>query len=181
MGRGGGKWDPAGPLPDFSFAGYRRGERALPEREPTVWVTDYGATPDADATEAFRKALAENPGACVGVPAGRFLLSDRIRVTTRGTVLKGAGPRATVLQFTRSLEQIEPNSTTNGDGQATSGWSWGGGLIVVGDGALESTPKRTITGDAKRGDVLADGREPGRESRSATTCGSNSPTTPPAP
>ncbi|QDT14331.1 glycosyl hydrolase family 28-related protein [Alienimonas californiensis] len=151
-GESGEAWDPAGLLPDFSFAGYRRGEKIIPDRQPTVSVTDYGAKPDADATAAFRKAIAENPGACIGVPSGRFLLSDRLRIDAAGTVLQGAGPRATVLHFTRSLEEIDPQPSVNGGGEPTSNWSWTGGLIELGNSNEEKSSKQAITDSPARGD-----------------------------
>ncbi len=152
-GRSGEKWDPKGPLPDFSFAGYQRSEQPIPERAPSVSVTDYGAKPGVDSAKAFQEAIDKNPGQCVGIPEGRFVLSDRIRIKTAGTVLKGEGSRRTTLYFTRSLQEIEPTLTETGGGQATSRYSWSGGLITVGGWGVESAKKQPISGTATRGDT----------------------------
>ena len=54
------KWSPAGRLTDFSYAGYHRGEKPLPDLKPQVSVAAFGARGDdeADDTQAFQKALA---------------------------------------------------------------------------------------------------------------------------
>lgn len=155
-GESGELWDAKGLLPDFSFAGYRRGEASIPERAPEVWVTDFGAKPDSeeDATEAFRKAISASPGKCIGVPEGRFVLSDRIRITEKGTVLRGAGPGRTVLHFTRGLQEIEPTKAFNGGGFETNQWSWSGGLIIVGKSGDGAGGWRGITATAARGDTV---------------------------
>ena len=47
-------------IQDFSFAGYRRGEEAIPDAVGPVFnVTDYGAVPDtgADSTVAIQAAI----------------------------------------------------------------------------------------------------------------------------
>ena len=37
------RWEADGRLPDYSYAGYHRGERPLPERRADVSVKDFGA------------------------------------------------------------------------------------------------------------------------------------------
>lgn len=146
-------WTPEGVLPDFSFAGYRRGEAPLPERAPEVWVTDHGAEADsdADATAAFVEAIESNPGKCIGVPEGRFVLSDRIRLEDTGTVLQGAGSGKTVLHFTRGLQEIEPTVAYNGAGFETNDWSWSGGVMVVGKPGGWTGKKRAVIEPAAYG------------------------------
>src|SRR5262249_41351972 len=58
-------------LPDFSFAGYRWGEEAIPDLAPTLDVTSFGAVPDDDRddTEAFKRAFA-----AAGREKGRVVL-----------------------------------------------------------------------------------------------------------
>ena len=133
-GAAGEKWTPEGRLPDFSFAGYRRGEE--PFRIPTnqIPVTAFGAKGDGatDDTAAFKKAIAAGAGKLILIPAGRFVLSDMLEIKQSGTVLRGAGSEKTVLLFTKSLEELRPSPAKTDGHQPTSGWSWGGGLITIG-------------------------------------------------
>jgi hypothetical protein len=153
-GKAGDAWDPKGILPDFSFAGYQRGEQSIPDRTPSVSVSNFGAKPDTDATQAFQKAIDENPGKCIEIPAGRFVISDRLKIPSSETVLKGAGSRITTLYFTRSLQEVEPKiAQTTSAGEPISQWSWSGGFIVVGNSSVESTAKLRISGESERGDV----------------------------
>lgn len=133
-------------LPDFSYAGYHRGEDSLPEREPTVSVLDFGATPDDDTddTQAFKDAIAQSAGGCIAVPAGRFVLSDRLAINQSGTVLKGSGADQTTLFFTKPLEEIESKRTANSGGTPTSGWSWSGGMITL-TGPTSKTQSHNVT------------------------------------
>lgn len=137
-------------LPDFSYAGYQRGEAPLPQREPTVSVLDFGATPDDDTddTAAFRKAIAEHGGACIGVPAGRFLLSDTLTIDVSGTVLQGKGSGETVLHFTRSLEEVQPNLGATTGGRPTSNWSWSGGMIRLQGGNERRVTSTRVTAES---------------------------------
>ena len=123
--------DPAGLLPDFSFAGYERGEKPIPERAAEVSVKDFGALGDgkADDTAAFQRAVKEAAGKCIGIPAGRYILSDVIEVGTSDTVLKGAGTGKTTLVFTKGLETLRPKAAETGGGKPTTAWSWSGGLV----------------------------------------------------
>ena len=49
-GKAGERWTPMGRLPDFSFAGYQRGEKDLPKRAVDVSVKDFGAKRDGRQT-----------------------------------------------------------------------------------------------------------------------------------
>lgn len=90
-GEAGEKWTPDSRLPDFSFAGYRRGEEPYRIPEASVSVADFGARGDgeSDDTSAFREAIAAGAGKRVLVPEGRYLLSDRLEIEASGTVLQG--------------------------------------------------------------------------------------------
>ncbi len=95
-------------LPDYSWAGYERGERSIPEVDATAdrfVVTDFGAHPDdlLDDRRGIQSAIdaAEaNGGGVVYLPAGRYLINTQM--ADRGTltieadhvILKGAGSRA---------------------------------------------------------------------------------------
>src|SRR5258708_4432473 len=69
-------WNTMSRLPDYSFAGYRSGRRALPNVPVTANVKDFGAVGDGktDDTAAFESAIA-----AVNV-GGIFILRGRYRV-----------------------------------------------------------------------------------------------------
>ena len=100
-GRTGETWDSRGRLPDFSFAGYAMGERPLPEPAVRADVTDFGARGDGvtDDTEAFRAAIAAVDSGAVAIPAGRYLLTQVIRIDRPGIVLRGRGPGRSVISI----------------------------------------------------------------------------------
>jgi hypothetical protein len=153
-GKSGEKWTPQSRLPDFSFAGYRRGEEPYRIPKERISVTSFGARGDGrtDDTAAFKKAIAAGAGKLIEVPAGRFVLSDVLEVNSSNLIMRGAGPQKTMLIFAKSLEQLRPRpAKTDGD-QPTTGWSWGGGLIMIGPGPLGRTPTFDVAEAAKRGE-----------------------------
>lgn len=100
-------------MPDFSRAGYQRGEVPVPDvKGPVFSVTDYGATgnDDSDDQSGIQKAIdaaARAGGGVVFFPSGTYRLwttrgnVEPIRVRSSGIVLRGAtgpGPGA-VLHF----------------------------------------------------------------------------------
>ncbi|MBM4094088.1 MAG: hypothetical protein FJ276_32470 [Planctomycetes bacterium] len=153
-GKDGEKWSPESRLPDFSFAGYRRGEEPFRIPKETASVASFGAKGDGktDATAAFKQAIAAGAGKVVTIPSGRFILSDVLEIRKSNLVLRGAGPDKTVLLFTKPLEELRPRPAKTDGNQPTSGWSWGGGLIMI--GGKESPPAQVarIAAAAKRGD-----------------------------
>jgi len=151
-GRSGEAWDPAGLLPDFSQAGYQRGEKPIPERKPTVSLAEYGVKANTDITKALQRAIDENPGGCIAIPSGRYIVSDRIRIEASGTVLQGAGVRGTTLVFPRSLYEIDPQETENGGGLKTTPYSWSGGLLVIGGYGADAGKPQAVVSESKRGD-----------------------------
>lgn len=92
-------------LHDFSYAGYHRGEKPLPEVEGPVvnvtqepWLAD--ATGEADATAAIQGALdaaAQAGGGVVFLPAGTYRVAPpegrnaALRIEADNVVLRGAG------------------------------------------------------------------------------------------
>lgn len=128
------KWTPTSRLPDFSFAGYRRGEEPFRIPPASVSVATFGAKGDGknDDTAAFKKAIAAGSGKVILIPAGRFVLSDVLEIRTSNLVLRGAGSGKTVLLFQNSLETLRPRPVKNDGGTPTTDWSWGGGLIMIG-------------------------------------------------
>lgn len=94
-------------LHDFSYAGYRNGERPLPTiAGPLFDVARFGAAPSttADQTAAFQAALdaAAVAGGVVIVPAGTYRLDGVLTVTRSGVVLRGQGADRSRLWFTRT-------------------------------------------------------------------------------
>jgi len=170
-GEAGERWSPSGRLPDFSFAGYGQGERAIPEPPVSLDVTDFGAVGDgvADDTQAFLDALAAVESGAVFVPAGRYRITKVLRLEKSGVVLRGAGRDQTVLYFPEPLFEIEgvgPQQSPHGP----YGWSWSGGVIwaeaVDREVAEEGRVLARVTASAERGDSSvevsdASGFEPG--------------------
>lgn len=134
-GRNGEAWQQGGRLPDFSYAGYHRGERDLPGDGlvGTTSVRDFGAVGDgqSDDTAAFRRALEASAGKTVLVPPGRYLITDFVDIRTPGTVLRGAGRDETILSFPTPLNEIHPNWGATTTGQRTSNYSWSGGFVRI--------------------------------------------------
>ena len=121
-------------------------------------VKSFGAKGDGrtDDTAAFRQAIVAGEGKVIELPAGRYLLSDRLKISSSNTVLRRVGLRKTTLVFTRPLEEIQPRPTNTDGGQPTSGWSWGGGLISIGgrSSQAQESPPIAVSSDAKRGDKV---------------------------
>ncbi len=156
-GNSGDAWSPDSRLPDFSFAGYRRGEEPYRIPEESISVQSFGAQGDGqtDDTHALRRAIAAGEGKVIELPAGCYVLSDQLEITSSNLVLRGAGPGETVLKFTRPLEVLRPTAAMTDGGRPTSGWSWGGGLITIGGReSSNSQSEVAVTGEARRGDLV---------------------------
>lgn len=152
-GAAGESWSPGSLLPEFSFAGYRQGDEALPHPEAHVSVTDFGAVGDGqrDCTAAFLRAIAESPGKVIRIPKGIYRLNDRLELTEPNTVLLGDGSGETVLWFQRGLQEIEPTTAVTGGGLATNKWSWSGGIITLGQSLRGSGEGVGVVSPAQRG------------------------------
>ena len=63
---------------DFSYAGYRAGEEALPEPERVTNVRDFGAVGDGTTNDlsAFQAAIRATSNGALWVPKGRYLLQS---------------------------------------------------------------------------------------------------------
>jgi hypothetical protein len=146
-------WSPASRLPDFSYAGYQRGERTLPRAAAQANVKDFGARGDGqtDDTDAFRKAVETAAGKTILVPAGKYVITDFVTIRSSGTVLRGEGPDRSVLYFPKPLEAVKPNLGATTSGRPTSNYSWSGGFVEVrGDfskGALSAAAAPASRGD----------------------------------
>ncbi len=146
-------WSPDSRLPDFSYAGYARGERPLPTVTPQASVKDFGATGDGqtDDTAAFQRAVKEAARKVILVPAGKYVITDIITIRAAGTVLQGEGPDRTVLYFPTPLEEIHPNPGATTTGKPTSNYSWSGGFLEL-RGSLSERRLAEVTAPARRGE-----------------------------
>jgi hypothetical protein len=151
-GAAGERFDRAGRLPDFSFAGYHRGEQPLPNRQATVSVRDFGAVGDGrtDDTEAFLRALREASGQVIRIPVGTYLVGEILEISRSHTVLQGEGSERTRLRMVTPLNTIRPNWGATTTGRRTSNYSWSGGFIWA-QGVLAQQPVAEIVTAAKRG------------------------------
>ncbi len=131
-GKHGENWSPKSRLPDFSYAGYRYGEKPIPKRTGGVSVKHYGAKGDgkSDDTAAFKKALAAAKGVVL-VPAGRYKITDILYIDKSNIVLRGAGPEKTTLFFPKYLNEVKENWGATTSGRKTSNYSWSGGYLWV--------------------------------------------------
>lgn len=147
------RWTPASRLPDFSHAGFRRGEAPLPEIARGRSVRDFGALGDGkhDDTEAFRKAIAETEAGAVEVPPGRYRIGGLLRIARSGVVLRGAGPDRSILVFPTPLNEIEPNWGATTTGRRTSNYSWSGGFVTL-QGDFRSRDLARVAAPARRGE-----------------------------
>lgn len=147
-------WQAAGgPLPDFSYAGYQRGEKPLPDRTPDVSVKDFGATGDGttDDTAAIQKAIDENPGKTIALPPGRYRLGDVVTIKDSGTVLQGEGPDKTVFVMPVPLQKIHPLPVQYPDTGGTA-YAYSGGFIsVAGSSGYYANDAQPVTAPAARG------------------------------
>ncbi len=162
-GLNGESWQAAGgPLPEFSYAGYQRGEKPLPERKPDVSVKDHGAVGDGttDDTVAIQKAIDANPGKTIALPAGRYRLSDVLTIKGSGTVLQGEGPDKTVIVVPVPLQDIHPLPVQYPDTGGTA-YAYSGAFIsVAGSSGYYANDAKPVTAPAVRGDTtlqLAEG------------------------
>lgn len=172
------------PLPDYSYAGYGFGVKAIPDAPSTVIaVTDHGAIPDdgLDDSKAVQRAL-EAARAVAGpvtvrFPVGRTQITEVLHIDRGDIVLDGAGPQAggSELWFPRPLElvdtsdqydelrdylvrenkrQVEPENNID---YLFSEWSWSGGFLFTGP---VGTLPVSYDGDSdERDPVLANGVE----------------------
>lgn len=142
-------WSPRSRLPDFSFAGYRGNDAAPPDFPRVANVRDFGAKGDgiADDSDAFIAALATGREGTIFIPAGRYKLTQQLRIIRRHVNIQGEGPDKTILYFPRSLTDV----VGPGKGHAPGGsWSWSGGFVSF-EGGNNGEKIARITANAARG------------------------------
>ncbi len=148
------KWTPAGRLPDFSYAGYHRGDRGLPavDMKRAVSVHDFGAAGDGetDDSDAFLRALDSVERGVVYIPPGRYRITRIIEIRKPGIAIVGAGPTKTTLYFPTPLNEILPDMGQTTGGRPTSNYSWSGGFLWF-RGDYSSETLAEIEGEARRG------------------------------
>ncbi|WP_437922948.1 glycosyl hydrolase family 28-related protein [Sorangium sp. So ce291] len=148
-GAAGEAWTPTSRLPDYSHAGYHAGEAPLPEVPVVANVTDFGAVGDGvtDDTDAFAAAIAAAKNGAVLIPAGRYVITDVLRISKSNVVLRGesSGPDGTVLFITKSLADVYGPDPE---------WSWSGAFIDIrpAQEVIATTATAVMTA-ASRGDT----------------------------
>ncbi|MFS4493431.1 DUF4955 domain-containing protein [Maribacter sp. 2308TA10-17] len=107
-------------LPDFSFAGYKYSEVAIPKAAFKKFnVVDYGAVPDDSRSDKRAIQDAINAATKYGegiifFPRGRYLINtaddelDIIHITSSKIVFQGENRDYTVLFFEKDLPAIDP-------------------------------------------------------------------------
>lgn len=151
-GQAGENWSPAGRLPDFSFAGYMRGEAEIPDMPVKLNVRDFGAAGDGvlDDSYAFIRALDTLENGALYVPEGRYKITKIIWIKKPNIVIRGAGPKKTILYFPIPLNEIEPDWGETTSGRRTSNYAWSGGFLWM-SGDWQSSNITFVTRPAKRG------------------------------
>lgn len=153
-GKNGEHWTPQSRLPDFSHAGYQGGGRTLPDVPARTNVKDFGARGDGvtDDSPAFAAALAATENGAVVVPPGRYMLTDKIRITKSRVVLRGAGPDHTVLVIPKSLQQLFPLENYSFGGEEKNRYSFGEAFVEA-NGDDNTEPIGPVAEPARRGDI----------------------------
>lgn len=145
-------------LPDFSYAGYKNGEQAIPNvAKRVVKVSDFGAVANdgiddsAAILKAIEKANSIKGSVVLMLPKGRLIVSEILRIKRSDIVLRGfgAGSDGTSLYFPRPLAMIDKGESlkelteylskydkrqrekANNIDELFSEYSWSGGFIWV--------------------------------------------------
>ncbi len=107
-------------LPDFSFAGYGNGLPAIPDAlGAVVEVDDFGASANdgIDDSKAVLAAISHANDVAgpvvVRFSAGRYIVSEVMRIERSDFVLQGAGSGigGTILHFPRPLKQVDASAS----------------------------------------------------------------------
>lgn len=153
-GKNGEKWDPAGRLPDVSFAGFACGERPIPKDPMAVNVRSFGAKGDGitDDSAAFANALLKTGSGVIFVPPGKYKITRILEINKPGVVLRGAGTDKTIFYCPVPLNEIEPDWGATTEGLRTSNYSWSGGIVWFKGGDLGAKVAE-VAAPAKRGDT----------------------------
>ena len=140
-------------LPDFRYAGYLTGRNPIPDVQAVADVTRFGAKGDgtSDDSAAFLAAVkaagAAEDGGAVVIPAGRFVITNVIRLPSN-VVLRGAGAGKTVLVIPKSLQDLGGEKTVEDE---KSGYAFSGGFVTIA-GKEKTTRVAPLAAGATRGD-----------------------------
>lgn len=102
-------------LPDYSYAGYKNGEKTIPEDGIVYLATDYGviANDGKDDSKALINAISKlndvDDQVILQLPAGQIILSDIIYIERSDFILRGSGSgdNGTQLYFPRPLMYVK--------------------------------------------------------------------------
>ncbi|PRW20475.1 band 7 [Chlorella sorokiniana] len=129
-------WRPDGPLPDFSYAGYKFGDQEPPaaaQTPVTKWLADF-LQPGVTQSQAILNLVAwgnAQPAAAgwvvLGLPPGVLTLERQVVITRPYTILRGAGRDQTSLFLPNSMTDLYGKCNTTGEGF----WVWTGGLVTA--------------------------------------------------
>ncbi|WP_139958484.1 glycosyl hydrolase family 28-related protein [Flavicella sediminum] len=114
----------ASNLPDYSYAGYAYGEKAIPNSKGKIYnISNYGAiaNDEIDDTAAINKTIEEagkNGGGIVFFPKGKFLVNMDttktaiVRINYSNIILRGSGSEknGTIIYSGTATNQAENNS-----------------------------------------------------------------------
>ncbi|KAI8464294.1 MAG: pectin lyase fold/virulence factor [Monoraphidium minutum] len=143
---------------DWSYAGYRAGEKEIPWHPQSVDVKALGAKGDGatDDTWAVEKAVAQAwGGSAVFFPPGKYVITRKIDIR-KGIVLRGAGRDKTTLYFPKSLAEVYGNWGGWGHGTCfINFWGWN----PVRD---DQTRLATVTANSPKGSQKVFVDNPGR-------------------
>ncbi|MFZ4715463.1 MAG: glycosyl hydrolase family 28-related protein [Bacteriovoracaceae bacterium] len=101
-------------LHDFSYAGYRKGEVAIPINPPGLTYnvfTGFGADPygkynSTPEIQAAINAASSAGGGIVYIPPGYYKIDGELVVTSSKVVIRGAGPTLTKLRFSSTPSSL---------------------------------------------------------------------------
>ncbi|TWO34579.1 T9SS type A sorting domain-containing protein [Seonamhaeicola sediminis] len=90
-------WDPAGRLPDFSYAGYKSSNVSIPNVPVVANLNSTSALPDdnIDDTSALQSlidqqaTLPRNQRGAIFIPKGRWVIDNQLELNVSGVVLRG--------------------------------------------------------------------------------------------
>jgi len=139
-------------LPDFSFAGYKHSEEAIPTVNHKVFdITAFGAIAndaisDKDAVKKAIKAATKNGSGIIFFPKGKFIINtgndvlEPIKISGSNIVFRGVGDgeNGSILFFDKDLPAKDPNKL----------WTVPHGIIVSAKGNNDFLT--TVTSDAQR-------------------------------